>query len=94
MCTGNDPGCPIHGVAASNARQNAFFRNARREEKAMPRPEPMCVRCGEPIDEDEYAVDAYGRELHDYCADDARTPEEIRAEEVSAMGRKKGPKKY
>lgn len=25
-CDGNDPACPIHGVAASNARQNEFYR--------------------------------------------------------------------
>lgn len=26
-CDGNDPACPIHGVAASNARQNEFLKN-------------------------------------------------------------------
>ena len=26
-CDGNDPSCPVHGVAASNARQNDFYRN-------------------------------------------------------------------
>lgn len=25
-CDGNDPACPVHGVAASNARQNEFYK--------------------------------------------------------------------
>jgi hypothetical protein len=25
-CLGNDPACPEHGVAASNARENDFYR--------------------------------------------------------------------
>lgn len=25
-CTGNDPTCPTHGIAASNARQNEYWK--------------------------------------------------------------------
>jgi len=25
-CNGSDPDCPTHGIAASNARQNEFYR--------------------------------------------------------------------
>lgn len=32
----DDPGCPDHGVAASNARQNEFFRQAARREDRTP----------------------------------------------------------
>ena len=66
MCTGNDPACPVHGVAASNARENAFYQRGGPVQA-------ICVRCGDVIDEEDLAADEYGRPLHSYCSDDDRS---------------------
>lgn len=67
MCTGNDPACPIHGVEASNARQNEHF--------AM----EICERCTEPLDKGEAAADRFGRRVHWYCLD-PEMPDEVEEE--------------
>lgn len=38
-CNGSDPACPVHGIAASNDRQNTFLRDYDRR-----RPRPRLTR--------------------------------------------------
>lgn len=52
-CTGNDPACPTHGVAASNARENDYWRRAGGHPDAGYVDVPdvdSCAWCGAPLD--------------------------------------------
>jgi hypothetical protein len=65
-CTGSDPACPTHGIAASNARQDAYWRRVGGHPDAGEVDGPDVERCiwceTEPVDE------AHAPYCSTYCA--------------------------
>ena len=51
-CTGNDPACPTHGIAASNARQNDYWRSVGGHPDAgdVDYDKEYCAFCNAPLD--------------------------------------------
>jgi hypothetical protein len=57
-CDGNDPACPRHGIAASNARQNDYWQRVGGHPDAGEVDGPdseRCSWCSEPMPNDIYA---------------------------------------